>query len=79
MEFSEWLEDVRGFSHKVSHDIVSRLRRVLQIVGKNKISKDTITVLETKGEFNSLSMCVKSQLRRSIRLYMEYQGEQVNR
>ena len=75
MEYSEWLENEKGLSHKVSHDVNSRLKRVYQILSTDDIDDKTISLLETNEHFRSLSMTVKSQLRRSVRLYLEYKAK----
>ena len=75
MDYSEWLEKEKGLSHKVSHDVNSRLRRVCQILSSENIDDKTLALLEANANFRSLSMTVKSQLRRSVRLYIEYQAK----
>lgn len=74
MNFSEWLENNKGMSHKSSHDVASRLKRVMTILGVEDIATEVLDALEEKGEFQALSMTVKSQLRRSVRLYTEYKA-----
>ena len=48
------------------------MKRVKSLIEKSEIDLDTIKELETKEKFNVLSVSVKSQLRRAVRLYCEY-------
>lgn len=73
MTFSEWLETSKGFTHKSAHDAHSRLKRIYDLTGKDSVNADTLTELAANENFLALSVCVKSQLRRTTRLYLEYQ------
>ena len=70
--FSEWLVETKCLTERSSRDVVSRLKRVLVLINKSEITEDTLQMLENNNEFQVLSMSVKSQLRRSVRLYFEY-------
>ena len=61
----------KRFSTKGSHDVSSRGEKSKKILGLEKITENTIDKLELNTEFNELSMMVRSQLRRSIKLYIE--------
>lgn len=71
--FENWLRE-RGISLKGSWDIVSRLRRL------NKFFPVDVTVdfpyavveMEKKDEYRALSRCVKSQIKRAMKLYYEF-------
>ncbi len=71
-EWLEWLENNKSFSNKAARDVISRLKRVQHLIGEESIPKDAILRLATSKEFNQLSMCIKSQLRRAVRLYFEF-------
>ena len=73
MSFSEWLETSKGFSRKSAHDAQSRLKRIFDLTGKNVVTVDTLNELATNANFLALSVSVKSQLRRTTRLFLEYQ------
>lgn len=73
MSFSEWLETSKGFTHKSAHDANSRLKRIFDLTGKDTVSADTLSELAANENFLALSVCVKSQLRRTTRLFLEYQ------
>lgn len=72
MSFEEWLILEKRYSTKAAKDVGSRIKRVKSIIEKSEIFLDAIKELETKESFNALSVSVKSQLRRAIRLYCEY-------
>lgn len=72
MNFSEWLEKEKGMSHKSSHDAASRLKRASIILGVDDMSGMDVKKLEEKESFRALSITVKSQLRRAVRLYEEF-------
>ena len=73
MSFCEWLETSKGFTHKSASDAHSRLKRIYDLTGKNSVTENTMNDLATNANFLALSTCVKSQLRRTTRLYLEYQ------
>ena len=70
--FSEWLEETKNFTVKAAMDATSRLKRVQRLIDSEKIESDVVSKLENNDEFKSLSVTVKSQLRRTARLYLEY-------
>ncbi len=70
--FTEWLEKEKTFTPKAAHDVGSRLKRVQKLIGRSDIPDNALTLLETNQDFQSLTMCVKSQLRRTTKLFLEY-------
>jgi DNA (cytosine-5)-methyltransferase 1 len=72
MEFREWLMKEKQYSERASRDVQSRLKRALSLSGENEISQETLTKIESNEEFKSLSMSVKSQIRRAVKFYQEY-------
>lgn len=75
MDFFEWLETEKGLSRKSSGDVISRLKRVQFILGEKDISDTEINRLEKEENFRILSRTVRSQLRRSVRLYTEFKNK----
>ncbi len=73
MDFTSWLEQKKGISPKSAHDVASRLKRVRTILQLDTIDAATIQQLERCGSFAELTMTVRSQLRRTVRLYLEFQ------
>lgn len=72
MEFREWLMKEKNYSDRASRDVQSRLKRVLGYTGDETLCPDTMAKLEANIEFKNLSMSVKSQMRRAIRLHNEF-------
>lgn len=73
-EFSNWLIEEKNFSNRSAKDVLSRIRRVRKIVKTiDMFDKYTIFLLDQSPGFENLSCSVKSQLRRSIKLLIEYQ------
>lgn len=72
MEFKDWLMTEKNYSDRASRDVQSRIKRALAFTDEAEISPETLSKIETNTEFKGLSMSVKSQLRRGIRLYNEY-------
>lgn len=70
--FVEWLENERNMSTRSARDVSSRLKRASDIIGKQKIDSDSLEELNNDPAFAEKSIFVKSQLRRSITLYLEY-------
>ena len=71
-EFMNWLSSEKGFSTRASRDVCSRLKRAQQFVNAKAPEDIIISELDKIVEFNELSFSVKSQLRRSVKLYAEY-------
>lgn len=71
-EFLAWLETERGMSIRSSKDVVSRLKRVVNMIGTDEIKKNSAEKLQECEAFNTCSVYIKSQLRRSVNLYFEY-------
>lgn len=75
-KFRRWLEAEKGVKGRSKNDICSRLRRALTMLG---VSSDVVSVadlarLELLDEFVKCSVNVRSQLRRTIKLYLEFAG-----
>lgn len=65
--------------NKSARDIISRLRRVntlMEISDSNSVEESLFLLSQTKS-FKALSVSVKSQLRRTVTLYYEYQSRQI--
>ena len=73
--FPAWLEANLKISTKGARDIVSRLRRVRSLVPEidNLSLEDALEKLEKNSDFQSISYTIKSQLRRALKLYTEFQ------
>lgn len=73
-DFKNWLQDNKNITHKVSMDNASRVKRALSILGTDNITPCSLGELETNDNFMNLSVSVKSQIRRAVRLYIEFKG-----
>lgn len=70
--FSEWLRTQKGYSDRSISDVFSRLNRASNLLPNHEINQYLITDLEQLQEFNSLTVAVKSQIRKAIRLKLTY-------
>ena len=73
MSFSGWLQSTHQYSVRAAKDVVSRLNRCNKIVQINRYSfNEYLTVLEDNENFKKLSKSIRSQLKRALNLYDEY-------
>jgi len=77
VEYRNWLIEQKNIKNKSAHDYVSRLKRAIQLLDGEKINNDTLLRLKEIEEFNSLSVSVRSQIRRAVRLFNEFQNKEV--
>jgi DNA (cytosine-5)-methyltransferase 1 len=73
-DFHKWLMDAKAMSEKSASDVISRLRRAKTIMVFD-VPLDVETLLfhfMGKPAFKELTQTVKSQLKRAIRLYKEF-------
>lgn len=77
VEFKKWLQEKNKYTDASIKDIVSRLRRANNIL---VFQNEDIYLfrLEQCDEFKRASVSVKSQIRRSVRLYFQYLEEMEN-
>lgn len=73
-EFKNWLCEQKNYTERSARDVCSRLKRVYLLLHKETIDKKTVDDLEINDEFKGLSMSVRSQLRKSVRLFLEYKN-----
>lgn len=72
-QFKTWLENNTSYSGAVISDTVSRVKRADSILG---LKEDEIYFfyLERKSEFKGLSMSVRSQIKKAVRLYFNFRN-----
>jgi hypothetical protein len=80
-KFREWLIEKKHFGVKSTNDIISRIKRAGKLI---KVTDDVdsekiINKLENIKEFQHMSLSVKSQLKRAIRLKTDYQKTLLNK
>lgn len=70
-QFKTWLEENTPYSGAVIGDTVSRLRRADSIL---EVTEEEVYLfyLERKPEFKALSMSVRSQIKKAVRLYLTF-------
>ncbi len=73
--FLEWLLDEKKLSQRAAKDVVSRCKRICNMLDVSKIDISTIEILNLNKEFLEKSMFIKSQLRRACTLWVEYGGK----
>lgn len=70
--FRQWLQDEKNMSSRSATDVVSRCRRINKMTEKENIDDNTVATLIEMEAFDSMSMFIKSQLKRAAALYMEF-------
>ncbi|HCR2979374.1 DNA cytosine methyltransferase [Serratia marcescens] len=73
--FRGWLKECRGYTSRTASNVLSRLKRVSHIVNIRRKIKDAsllINSLNKSIEFNELTISVKSQIRKAIKLKGEF-------
>lgn len=70
-EFKIWLDDNTEFTKETKSDVVSRLKRADAIL-TIKNEKVYLFNLLQENEFQVLTVSVKSQVRRAVKLYFQY-------
>ena len=73
--FSEWLRAQKGYSDRSISDVFSRLNRASNLLPNHELNQYLIADLEQLQEFNNLTVAVKSQIRKAIRLKLTYLHE----
>ncbi len=71
--FLDWLITNKKMSQRAAKDVLSRCKRVSKIIESDAINKKTIEQLNASDEFNTKSIFIKSQLRRAVGLFCEYE------
>ena len=77
IEFKEWLKNNTTFSDNVIKDTVSRMKRADYLL-EWKDEEIYQFHLEHIDDYMNLSVSVRSQIKRAIKLYTEFQRQQNN-
>lgn len=74
VKFRKWLDEKTKYTKATKSNIVSRLKRADDII---PIVLEDVYIfnLSNQTEFQNMSVSVKSQIRRAIRLYLEFVKE----
>lgn len=74
-DFYNWLIYEKKLSIRSAKDVISRCKRVCNhFISEGKIVKDSIVKMNSNEEFSNCSMFIKSQLRRAVNLYLEFEA-----
>lgn len=76
MEYSElleWLIIEKNMSIRSAKDVISRCGRVCRMLHTDSIGSDALENLQNNDEFEKSSMFIKSQLKRAVTLYNEFE------
>lgn len=70
-EFKIWLDDNTTYTSATKSNVVSRLKRANMIL---PVETENVYLfnLSQEKEFQSLTVSVKSQVRRAVKLYFQY-------
>ncbi len=74
-EFLEWLKINKNMSLRSAKDVLSRYSRICKMLNLTDFNNDTLSLLTNCKHFNQCSMFVKSQLKRTITLYLEFKNQ----
>ncbi len=72
-DFSNWLSKNTPYSDAVISDTVSRMKRADNILPYND-SETYSFYLERQDSFKALSVTVRSQIRKAVKLYSQFRG-----
>lgn len=71
----EWLMNNKKMSKRSAKDVISRCGRVYRMLGINILDNDTMGKLQQCEEFKESSMFIKSQLKRTVTLCLEFMND----
>ncbi|MGN0495655.1 MAG: hypothetical protein ACI4GW_05455 [Lachnospiraceae bacterium] len=74
VEFKKWLDETTNYTKATKSNIVSRIKRADRII-PIVVEDVYLFNLSNQPEFQDMSVSVKSQIRRAIRLYLEFMKE----
>lgn len=73
--FYEWLLTEQKMGQRSAKDVLSRCKRVCNLLSVDEISEETLSQLTLADKFNNNSIFIKSQLKRAVSLWLEYGGK----
>ena len=74
-DFVKWLMNEKNMSKRSAKDVLSRKKRVCLIIKADELDESSYETLCDSQDFVNCSMFIKSQLKRSLELYLEYKKE----
>lgn len=75
--FDEWLRKNLGYTDRSARDTRSRVKRASKYIDltKNVSKEELIFTMTQHPDFRKLTTSVKSQLKRSVKLYLQFLNE----
>ena len=71
----EWLIKEKHMNPRSAKDVLSRHGRVCRILGINELNEDSLSALLQSEQFKESSMFIRSQLKRTVNLCMEFENK----
>ena len=71
--FIEWLSIEKSMTARSAKDVVSRCGRVNRLLGVEELGENVIDLLKENDKFQNSSTFIRSQLKRAVSLYIEFQ------
>lgn len=72
----EWLINEKKMSKRSAKDVISRCGRVCRMLNIDFMDSEALDTLQNNDEFEESSMFIKSQLKRAVALYLEFEKYQ---
>lgn len=72
--FIEWLTTEKSMTARSAKDVISRCSRVNRLLGVEEFDKNVIALLKENNDFLNSSTFIRSQLKRAVSLYVEFQA-----
>ena len=74
IEFINWLQQEHHYTQLAAKDVISHLARCNRLLSfQNLTEKEYLESLEEKETFKKLTRSIRSQLKRAVKLYAEYE------
>jgi len=73
--FADWLKTSKNYTDRTIGDVFSRIRRAQEILPEQPLNRYFIADLEETQAFAELTVDIKSQMRRAIRLRIAFENE----
>ena len=71
--FVEWLSTEKRMGARSAKDVVSRCGRVNRLLSTEELEENAIDLLKENSDFQNSSTFIRSQLKRAVSLYIEFQ------
>ncbi len=75
MVFKDWLIEKKMLKNRSAQDVESRLKRVKNLLEIKRVNENTLKNLNNNEVFLTFTTSIRSQLRRSVKLYLEFELE----